>query len=131
MKEYRQKYKKEIKDYNYKYNQKHGQNEKRKLNTKHYRQSEKGKISIRMSNKNRRHLKRASGVKITVEQWRDLCERFNNRCAYCGIHEEVLRILHNQNLTTDHIIPISRGGEHSISNIVPACMDCNVKKGNK
>lgn len=80
---------------------------------------------------NRRILKRTSGVEITVEQWRDICERFNNRCAYCGIHQDILWIIYNQNLTMDHVIPLSRDGEHSVENIVPACPECNDKKGAK
>lgn len=80
---------------------------------------------------NRKNLKKTYGPGITVEQWRDLCERFNNRCAYCGVHEEVLQILYNQKLTRDHVIPLSKGGEHSIENIVPACHECNDKKGTK
>jgi 5-methylcytosine-specific restriction endonuclease McrA len=31
----------------------------------------------------------------------------------------------------DHIIPLSRGGRHSIGNLAPACAACNLKKGYK
>ena len=33
--------------------------------------------------------------------------------------------------TTDHIIPISRGGTSTYSNLVVACWDCNKSKGVK
>jgi len=31
----------------------------------------------------------------------------------------------------DHIIPLSRNGEHSLLNLAPSCMTCNLKKFNK
>lgn len=43
-------------------------------------------------------------------------------CEYCGSEE---------NITVDHVVPISKGGAHSIENIVPACQPCNSSKGAK
>jgi 5-methylcytosine-specific restriction endonuclease McrA len=43
-------------------------------------------------------------------------------CYYCGI-----RYKPNE-LTMDHIIPLSRGGKSEKYNLVPACKDCNNKK---
>lgn len=43
-------------------------------------------------------------------------------CYYCGNR------VGPQNLTMDHIVPLSRGGRSSKGNIVPACKDCNNKK---
>ncbi|MES3036874.1 MAG: HNH endonuclease [Bdellovibrionota bacterium] len=34
-------------------------------------------------------------------------------------------------LTMDHLIPISRGGESNKKNCVPCCKECNTKKGMK
>ncbi|HMB30839.1 MAG TPA: HNH endonuclease [Desulfohalobiaceae bacterium] len=45
-------------------------------------------------------------------------------CQYCGS-------ACNKNPTIDHIVPKSRGGDHSWVNIVTACNKCNQKKGNK
>lgn len=28
----------------------------------------------------------------------------------------------------DHVVPLSRGGRHSIGNILPACESCNLSK---
>jgi len=47
---------------------------------------------------------------------------YNSDCFYCGVSE---------NITLDHVIPLSRGGKHSIGNIVPACGKCNYSKNNK
>jgi len=46
-------------------------------------------------------------------------------CQYCGIH------LMQKYLTLDHIIPQSRGGKSTWSNLVAACKSCNRKKDNK
>lgn len=43
-------------------------------------------------------------------------------CQYCGIK--------SSELTVDHIIPKSRGGQDSWENMVAACRECNNKKGN-
>ncbi len=43
-------------------------------------------------------------------------------CYYC--HRKVGR----ENLTMDHIVPLSRGGKSRKGNVVPACKDCNNKK---
>jgi len=34
-------------------------------------------------------------------------------------------------LTMDHLIPIARGGKSDKKNCVPACKDCNTKKGHQ
>ena len=43
-------------------------------------------------------------------------------CHYC--RQQVGR----ENLTMDHIVPVSRGGKSTKRNIVPACKGCNSKK---
>ena len=44
--------------------------------------------------------------------------RDNNRCQYCGAQAENI----------DHVIPRSRGGEHTWENVVAACRPCNSRK---
>jgi len=56
---------------------------------------------------------------VTDRDWRRLCARYDNRCAYCGQAKK---------LTMDHIIPVVRGGRHSIGNLIPACRNCNAQK---
>ncbi len=45
-------------------------------------------------------------------------------CQYCGKKIK-------SSPTIDHIIPKSRGGSFSWTNVVTACVKCNQKKGNK
>jgi hypothetical protein len=57
---------------------------------------------------------------VAPVDWHRLCERHRGCCAYCGKQAP---------LTMDHLVPLARGGHHSIGNIVPACDRCNSKKG--
>jgi len=47
-------------------------------------------------------------------------DRGERVCAYCGTDED---------LTTDHVMPRSRGGGNETSNKVWACRSCNSAKG--
>ena len=46
-------------------------------------------------------------------------------CQYCGDAPGT------SELTFDHVIPKSRGGQTSWDNVVAACSDCNLVKGNR
>jgi len=56
---------------------------------------------------------------------RSIKEHFGCTCVYCGQTYE-----QNQ-LTLDHVLPRSKGGEDISSNVVPACTKCNQDKGSK
>ena len=58
----------------------------------------------------------------TQQQWEDLVTEWNNCCAYCGAEGKV---------EADHCVPLSRGGKHDISNIIPSCRTCNQQKYNR
>jgi len=60
---------------------------------------------------------------LTKVDWQEVLQTFNYRCAYC--HKE------SNHMEKDHIIPLSRGGNHTKSNIVPACRSCNSRKHDK
>ena len=64
----------------------------------------------------------------------------NGTCYYCGcqLPEDTIRtdergtvvsVVRNWHL--DHYVPLSRGGEDSVNNLVPACKECNLHKSNK
>ena len=65
----------------------------------------------------RRRVPRFSKTNLSL---RDL-----DTCQYCT--QEFSR----QNLTLDHVIPLSKGGKTNWLNIVAACQRCNTQKGNK
>jgi 5-methylcytosine-specific restriction endonuclease McrA len=50
---------------------------------------------------------------------KELRRIYNSPCFMCGCKE-------NQSL--DHVIPISRGGSHSVGNIMTLCRNCNASK---
>lgn len=50
-----------------------------------------------------------------------LLNKWNRKCAYCGVENVPLQI--------EHIHPRAKGGTDRISNLCLACEPCNVKKG--
>jgi 5-methylcytosine-specific restriction endonuclease McrA len=56
---------------------------------------------------------------------RNIFARDHNQCQYCG------RKFASSELSLDHVIPRSQGGQTTWDNIVCACVDCNVRKGGR
>lgn len=56
---------------------------------------------------------------------RNIFERDEHRCQYCGERHT------KQDLTIDHVLPRSRGGEDTWENLVLACVQCNLRKSNR
>jgi hypothetical protein len=57
--------------------------------------------------------------KYTAKDWEYAQTFFGNACCYCGSKTD---------MTKDHVVPLSTGGELSRDNIVPACLSCNSAK---
>lgn len=57
---------------------------------------------------------------LTPEQWDRICQWYSDTCAYCEKRRATQQ---------DHVSPISKGGRHTASNVVPACEFCNYAKG--
>ena len=55
------------------------------------------------------------------EQWDALLAEWGG-CAYCGASDRPLQ--------RDCVMPISRGGRYTLTNVVPACAACNASKCN-
>lgn len=58
---------------------------------------------------------------LTRAQWCTIQEAQDHRCAYCGKRCK-------GHLTQDHITPLSKGGAHTLHNVIGACRACNLKK---
>lgn len=55
-------------------------------------------------------------------QWAALVSAWGG-CAYCGTADGPLQ--------RDCVLPISRGGRYTVTNVVPACRSCNASKCNQ
>ncbi len=62
---------------------------------------------------------------ITKATWLHIMQSTNWTCKYCHCK------LTNNNRTVDHVVPLSKGGEHSKDNLVPCCRSCNSRKNAK
>lgn len=58
---------------------------------------------------------------LTHMQWLAIQETQDHRCAYCGKRCK-------GHLTQDHITPLSKGGSHTLHNVIAACQSCNSRK---
>ena len=58
---------------------------------------------------------------LTDDQWAALMDAWAG-CAYCGGDGAALQ--------KDTMLPISRGGRYTLTNVVPACQSCNASKCN-
>jgi 5-methylcytosine-specific restriction endonuclease McrA len=82
---------------------------------KHHRKRTKAKL--------RNHIKHQSSPQLTLAEWESILSAWEYRCAYCSMP--------SSSLEQEHVHPLSRGGEHTIDNVVPACRRCNMKKGSR
>lgn len=76
----------------------------------------------REKSKRRKAQKRRLSLVVQVSD-RDLRARlileFGGQCAYCQ------RDISVKTLELEHFIPISKGGTHTLGNLLPACFECN------
>jgi hypothetical protein len=85
-----------------------------------YYASDHGKAVVLKIVQKRRALKNNLLSTFIEQDWHDVLAYFNNGCAYCGAI--------NIKLQQDHVIPVSKGGYYTCSNIIPACKHCNSAK---
>lgn len=113
------------------YYQKNKEEKKRKA--REYRAKNKDKIASRRQSKEykakdvlqrqkRRARKYSTGDgTITIQATEELLTMQNNRCYYCSCEL-------GDDKHLDHYFPLSKGGVHSINNVVWSCPPCNLKK---
>lgn len=76
--------------------------------------------SKRNSEHKRKSAKIGNGV-FEVSK-KEISRIINSSCIACST---------TNNITVDHIVPLSRGGRHSIGNLQPLCFTCNASKNNR
>lgn len=78
------------------------------------------RLYTRQKSKRRKALERGSiGIHVKGCQIAKRFAEFSHCCAYCGATGD---------LHIEHVNPISKGGTHVLSNVVPACQSCNYSK---
>lgn len=60
--------------------------------------------------------------KVPPVNRREVLRRDHYSCQYCGSTRQ---------LTLDHVLPRSKGGQHTWDNVVAACERCNARKGDR
>lgn len=64
-------------------------------------------------------------VSLTPLEWARILIASEGLCSYCKAFVGLRR------LTMDHVVPVSKGGEHVKDNVAAACRRCNESKGNR
>lgn len=68
----------------------------------------------------RRAMKLNNGTFVVTNK--ELKKIYNSPCIYCGSLD---------NITNEHVMPLSKGGVDGIGNLAPACLSCNTSKGGR
>jgi len=96
---------------------------------KDYKKTINGKIVKRCTQSKRRNNKKISSDKtINKQSLLKLKEMQNSKCYYC---ECVLDFKSSGEVHLDHYVPLSKGGTHTIGNVVWSCVNCNLRKSAK
>ena len=83
---------------------------------------EKWQEIMRRAQRQHTYRKKANGGYVSRRDWERLIRRHGGLCAYCGDSAATEQ---------DHVFPLSRGGRHTIGNVLPACKPCNSSKHNR
>jgi hypothetical protein len=57
---------------------------------------------------------------FTALDWEKTLKFFGNKCAYCWCQDKKIH--------REHVVPLSKGGSNTITNVIPACESCNCSK---
>lgn len=87
---------------------------------KKYYRNPKTKERIKHQTIKRRTLKKNAIATLTTEEWQECLEYFNHKDAYTGLPMETISM--------EHVIPLSKGGGYTSSNIIPCENSVNKSK---
>src|SRR6185295_5166103 len=100
----------------------YNQSPKRKAALKRYHSTLKGRANLARGVHKRRAAKRIVST-LTATEWQQILTAYGHACAYCRRTD--------MPLTQDHVRALSKGGQHTMQNVIPACRSCNSRKGSK
>lgn len=92
-----------------------------------YAQTPKGRArAIKASNIRTRRLNGVFCDWLRVEKYmQEIISSCPVSCTWCS------RQLNSKTICFDHVVPITKGGQHVPENLTPSCKSCNSSKGNK
>ena len=122
--QYVKQYDEEHKEERQQYYEEHKQ--ERQQYQQQYNQTPEGQVIKFNSNAKRRKREELQGAGINKEQWLEMMQFFDWKCAYSGVLVNT-----KNNRSIDHIIPIVKGGEHEVWNCVPMYANYNFSKKEK
>lgn len=99
------------------------QDNKETINKKHKIYNMNNREGSKMRSQKRRNLKASLVSDFTLEEWEKCLLFFDYKDAYTGLTMDIS--------SQDHVIPLSKGGNYTVSNIVPCDKNINASKSNK
>lgn len=102
--------------------------EKEKDSVRAYAASVRGKlVSANSQGKRREAQQQTSDNSISIDSLQELKVKQDHKCYHCGCE---LDYITPKAVHLDHLIPISKGGQHVLANVVWSCQFCNLTKNN-
>ena len=96
----------------------------RQNNPERYRERNRRYAKNNQDKLNEKSLRRRA-YKLNAKRYevskKEIWRLYNSKCFYCD----------NKSETIEHVIPLSRGGDHGIGNLVPCCGFCNYSKAGR
>lgn len=112
-----------VKEANRKAVMKHKNANREKINKAHAERAKKNPEKHRAKQARRRARLLSIGIeKFTVQQ---VLDKTNSFCGYCG------KLLTIKTFHMDHMVPVCRGGAHTLSNMIASCSPCNLRKNKR
>lgn len=128
IKEHRKKYQKQYyqdnKEHLKEYRRQYSRNNPEKVKECNNQWKKDNRVKVNQYNRNQRALKKGAEGSHTIEDRRHIYKHQSGKCLCCG------KKFSFEELTEDHIIPLSWGGTNYAWNIQLLCRSCNCAKKN-